>query len=253
MVRELDLFRNRLAAFSDSFIVIGGTACDLRLAPYGGFRRTKDIDVIVVTDEVGTSFAEALHAFLREGEYTCYVTRDSRPHFYRFTAPKGSPYPAQIELLSNSLLPERPDARFTPISHSDEIRSLSAIVLDPVYYEFAKTHRDSDEGIPCLTLEALVVFKSSAYLNLLDERQSDASRVRSEDLNKHRNDVFRLVGAIPEASSVEVPTEIGVRLRRFIYLFGPDAPDWEGILSAIGETALSPDEYVRRFRRIFGL
>ena len=40
MVRGFDLFRNRLAAFGDSFIVIGGTACDLRLAPYGGFRRS---------------------------------------------------------------------------------------------------------------------------------------------------------------------------------------------------------------------
>jgi len=253
MVSGFNLFRERLGAFADSFIVIGGTACDLRLAPYGGFRRTKDIDMIVVTDEVSASFAEALHAFLREGEYACYVTRDSRPHFYRFTAPKGSPYPAQIELLSNSLLPELPDARFTPISHSDEVRSLSAIVLDPIYYEFAKLHRDSDEGVPCLTLEALVVFKSSAYLNLFTEREADPSRVRSEDLNKHRNDVFRLVGAIPETSSVEVPLEIRKRLRSFIDRFRPDAPDWEGIRAAVGETALAPDEYIRRFRKIFGL
>jgi len=253
MVRGFDLFRERLAAFGDSFIVIGGAACDLRLAPYGGFRRTKDIDMIVVTDEVSEPFAEALHDFLREGGYACYVTGDSRPHFYRFIAPKGSRYPAQIELLSNSLLPERPDARFTPISRSEEIRSLSAIVLDPVYYEFAKAHRNSDEGVPCLTLEALVVFKSSAYLNLLKERTSDPARVRSEDLNKHRNDVFRIMGAIPEAASVEVPDEIGVRLRRFIDCFGPDSADWESIRAAVGRASLPPEEYGRRFRKLFGL
>jgi len=72
-------------------------------------------------------------------------------------------------------------------------------------------------------------------------------------LNKHRNDVFRLVGAIPETSTVEVPTEIGERLRRFIGRFGPDVSDWEGIRAAVGEAALAPDEYIRRFRKIFGL
>lgn len=51
MVRGFEFFRQHFAAFADSFIVIGGTACDLRLAPYGGFRRTKDIDMIVVAGE----------------------------------------------------------------------------------------------------------------------------------------------------------------------------------------------------------
>ena len=75
MVKGIDLFRERLGAFSDSYIVIGGTACDLAMEGRGGFRATKDIDMIVVTENVDANFAKALHGFLREGQYECYVSR----------------------------------------------------------------------------------------------------------------------------------------------------------------------------------
>ena len=142
MVRGIDVFRDRLAAFRESFIVIGGTACDLNLQSYGGFRRTRDIDMIVVTESVDAEFANALHAFLKEGGYECYISRDRMPHYYRFVSPKNPAFPLQIEMLSHSLLPERSDRPFTPISLDEGIRSLSAIVLDPGYYEYAKSHRD---------------------------------------------------------------------------------------------------------------
>ena len=38
MVRGFELFRERFANFGDAFIVIGGTACDLNLEAFGGFR-----------------------------------------------------------------------------------------------------------------------------------------------------------------------------------------------------------------------
>lgn len=48
MVKGFELFRQRFASFADSFIIIGGAAYDLRLAPYGGFRRTNLILVLFV-------------------------------------------------------------------------------------------------------------------------------------------------------------------------------------------------------------
>ena len=119
MVKGIDLFRERLGAFSDSYIVIGGTACDLAMEGRGGFRATKDIDMIIVTEKVDDAFAAALHQFLREGQYACYVTKDKKPHYYRFMAPKDSVYPAQIEMLSHSLFPERGEVKFSPISLSE--------------------------------------------------------------------------------------------------------------------------------------
>lgn len=253
MVKGIDLFRERLGAFSDSYIVIGGTACDLAMEGRGGFRATKDIDMIVVTENVDANFAKALHGFLREGQYECYVSRDKRPHYYRFRAPKGSPYPFQIEMLSHSLIPEREDARFTPIALDEGIRSLSAIVLDPVYYEFAKTHRDMTHGLPCLTGEALIVFKSAAYLNLREDREKDPQSVRSEDMNKHRNDVFRLLGGITVSEPVALPEPIRMRVAEFIGQMGTTNPEWPDIEAAVGPFALTSEAYVEKYRALFGI
>lgn len=253
MVRGIDVFRDRLAAFRESFIVIGGTACDLNLQSYGGFRRTRDIDMIVVTESVDAEFANALHAFLKEGGYECYISRDRKPHYYRFVSPKNPAFPLQIEMLSHSLLPERSDRPFTPISLDEGIRSLSAIVLDPDYYEYAKSHRDYSLGVPCLTAEALVVFKCAAYLNLLADRERNSASVRSEDLNKHRNDVFRLLGSMPEDSHFELPAPIRRRTAEFAGIFGTDSEDWDAIRASVGALALTPEAYAERLTRFFGL
>lgn len=253
MVKGFELFRDRFAAFKDSFIVIGGTACDLNLSRFGGFRRTKDIDMIVLTEEVSDAFASALHEFLRDGGYSCYVSRDFKPHYYRFLSPENNPYPLQIEMLSHSLLPERPDAPFTPISLDEGVKSLSAIVLEEEYYQYAKTHRDFSAGVPCLTSDALVVFKSCAYLNLLADKERDSASVRTEDINKHRNDVFRLVSVMPEDSKFELPEVIRERVRKFISLFPVDSEEWDAIRSAVGTMALSNEVYIRRIKEMFGL
>ncbi len=253
MVKGFDLFKERFAEYSESFIVIGGTACDLNLSRFGGFRRTKDIDIIVITENVSVEFASALHEFLRSGGYSCYVSRDSKPHYYRFLSPKNDAYPWQIEMLSHSLLPERTDMPFTPISLDDGVRSLSAIVLDEEYYKYAKDHRDFSAGVPCLALDALVVFKSSAYLNLLSDKEQGSASVRSEDINKHRNDVFRLVSVMPEDSKFELPDVIKERLIKFITLFPSDSIEWDAIRSSVGVMALAPEVYIRRIKEMFSL
>lgn len=253
MVGGFDVFRSRLAAFQDSFIVIGGTACDLNLQPYGGFRRTKDIDMIVVTEAVDRSFADALHDFLREGGYSCYVSRDRKPHYYRFLSPRHAEFPVQIEMLSHSLLPELPDLPFTPISLDSGIRSLSAIVLDPDYYEYAKAHRSFEWGVPCLTAEALVVFKCAAYLNLLATRRKSPELVRSEDLNKHRNDVFRLVGALPRGVQFALPEPLRRQTAEFARHFREEVDEWDAIRAAVGPLALSPESYNQKIVELFSL
>jgi hypothetical protein len=253
MVKGFELFKERFSEFGESFIVIGGTACDLNLSRFGGFRRTKDIDIMVLTENVSDDFASALHGFLREGGYSCYVSRDSKPHYYRFLSPENDSYPWQIEMLSHSLLPERADAPFTPISLDEGVRSLSAIVLDEEYYEYAKEHRDFSAGVPCLSTEALVAFKSSAYLSLLSDREQNPALVRSEDLNKHRNDVFRLVSVMSGDVRFELPHVIKERLANFLTLFPADSEEWGAIRSSIGAMALSPEVYIKRIKEIFSL
>lgn len=61
--------------------------------------------------------------------------------------------------------------------------------------------------IPCLNRDALMVFKSVAYLNLLDEYERTGNRLRHHDSKKHRRDVLALAASIPPGEVATVPNE----------------------------------------------
>ncbi|MDQ0289831.1 hypothetical protein [Oligosphaera ethanolica] len=65
MVRGMELFRGFFQDFHDHFTLIGGTACDLHLKDLGGFRATKDIDILVLLERMNREFATRFHQFLR--------------------------------------------------------------------------------------------------------------------------------------------------------------------------------------------
>jgi hypothetical protein len=49
MVRGLDLFRDYFKDYTDKYILIGGTACDLAMGSMGlNFRATKDLDIVLI-------------------------------------------------------------------------------------------------------------------------------------------------------------------------------------------------------------
>lgn len=65
MVGGLDKFRERLARFSDNFVIIGGTACDevlrdTEMRP----RATMDIDIVVIIENMTVEFATAFGRLL---------------------------------------------------------------------------------------------------------------------------------------------------------------------------------------------
>ncbi len=94
MVKGFDKFKQYFAPHSDSFIVIGGTAMQLHGREAGPVPRvTQDIDILVIVEQMSESFTSALHAFLREGRYDCYIAKEpdgsNKPRFYRFINPKN--------------------------------------------------------------------------------------------------------------------------------------------------------------------
>ena len=185
MVKGFDKFKQFFAPHSDSFIVIGGTAMQLH-GNEGGFtpRVTQDIDILVIVENISAAFTADFHAFLREGQYDCYMAKDpegsSKPRFYRFIKPKNEAFPTRIELLSSPLLPPPEGMLYMSLPDEPE-ESMSAIVLDRTYYEFAKANTTSINEIPCLNRDALMVFKSVAYLNLMNEYETTGERLRLHD------------------------------------------------------------------------
>ena len=66
----LEKFRQHFAAFKDNYVIIGGTACDILLSEEGFTpRATKDIDIILVIENLSTLFVDSLWDFLKTGKY----------------------------------------------------------------------------------------------------------------------------------------------------------------------------------------
>lgn len=70
MVTGMDTFRRHFAGFEDSFVIIGGAACDEWFTRLGGrFRVTRDIDMVLLLEAIQPRFFSQLWAFIRSGGY----------------------------------------------------------------------------------------------------------------------------------------------------------------------------------------
>ena len=257
MVKGFDKFKQFFTPHSDSFIVIGGTAMQLHGRGNGLVPRvTQDIDMLVIVEKMSEPFTAAFHAFLREGRYECYMAKGqdgaSKPRFYRFINPKNVAFPIRIELLSSPPLPP-PDGMLYMSLPDEPDDSMSAIVLDRTYYDFARVNTMAINEIPCLNRDALMAFKSVAYLNLIDEYERTGNSLRHHDSKKHRRDVLALAGAIPPGVVTAVPNEIAERLRTFASSIETDRGEWQNILDSLGDPNGNVEDYLLAFRRHFAL
>jgi hypothetical protein len=57
MVKGIELFAGHFKGFEDSYILIGGAACDLWMQTQGlPFRATKDLDIVIVIEALNPEF-----------------------------------------------------------------------------------------------------------------------------------------------------------------------------------------------------
>ena len=262
MINGFDKFEAAFTPYRDSFILIGGTAVQMVLGQYDSpngvasrARVTHDIDLLIVTDRLTDVFKSAFHKFITDGEYDCYFSKE-RPHYYRFLNDKANGYPEKLELMSHSLL-DFPNVRYTPlVLERDE--SMSAMVLDEDLYRYALAHCEDRHGFNCLTSEALLVFKSAAYLNLMTEYAETGDARRRNDALKHRNDVFRVLEHIAPQVRAGLPEILIPRVREFISRFSPNGVnyfEWPSIAQAISSPTLAtdPTPLVTAYNRLFEL
>ena len=101
MVRGIDSFRDWFADFSENYVLIGGTACDILLSEAGEvFRATRDIDMVLIAESMDSQFGFRIWEYLKTAEYTQRLKSSGTPEYYRFLSPKTSEYPTMIELFS---------------------------------------------------------------------------------------------------------------------------------------------------------
>lgn len=219
MVNGLDIFAERFKAFQDNFIIVGGTACSLAMSDAGiDFRTTNDIDMIIITEELSANFGKTFWKFIKDGGYEFWKSEETT-HFFRFLKPKKPTYPKMIELFSRKQdwVPADMVGKYIKIIMTDEISSLSAILLDDTYYRFLKEGAEIVSGLPILKPIYLIVFKAKAHVDL-NKKHSEGLHINERDLKKHKNDIFRLVQLLNPSDVIEVDERVKADMQNFFNL-----------------------------------
>lgn len=216
----LDKFREAFRDFSDNYVVIGGSACEIVMAgttvrP----RATHDIDMIIIVENMTPEFGKRFWDFIREAKYRPERRRNGdlshKYEMYRFL--DGQPgYPPMIELLSrhSDSLGEPQGITIEPMSMTEDVSSLSAIIMDDDYYHFTIANSSLTDGIRHANSIALIVLKARAYLNLVKDK-ANGKHINTYDIKKHRSDVLKNIVITP-SETVFVPSEIKLCIEEFI-------------------------------------
>lgn len=85
MVTGIDKFRKYFKNFTGSYIIIGGTACDIILDDAGFTpRATKDIDMILIVEALTPEFVKQFWVFIKEANYERKEKSEDERKYYRF-------------------------------------------------------------------------------------------------------------------------------------------------------------------------
>lgn len=257
MVRGIEKFRAAFEEYAGNYVIIGGTACEshedrVGLTP----RATKDIDMILIVEAISHEFVSRFWKFIKDGGYTERQIGEKpgepRHQYYRFKNPFEVSYPAQIELFSRSLgiieLPE--DIHITPIPTDADLSSLSAILMDDEYYHYTINHSTVVEGVHIANIESLIALKCKAYLEMTALKES-GGQADTKHIKKHRNDVFRMVAALPTVEEkFAVPLSLYEGILKFCDMVSGDMPD-NNLIKDMGLRRGSPQQLLNRLNALF--
>ena len=252
MVKGLERFRETFQDYTDSFVLIGGTACDLLMGSFSiPFRATKDLDIVLILESIRPAFTDTLKQFLKAGGYATLERADGTNTFYRFGKPTHPEYPVLIELFSRKPIDLAlfPDQHIVPVVTDEAVQSLSAILIDNAYYDLIRNCIRYIEGVPTLSAQGLIPLKTKAWLDL-ERRQETGEQIDSHSVKKHLYDVFRLCLTLTEADTFTLTSPIGTDMREFIRKVRENPPDLGPVLKEYGLRSPSSEPYLRLLERL---
>jgi len=251
MVRGLAKFREQFRAHAGQYVLIGGTACDLLMEEAGlGFRATKDLDIVLSVEALDTAFVRDFWAFVRAGKYQVQQSATGERRYYRFLKPENDEYPFMLELFARKpdMLDLTEGAHLTriPVDEEISISSLSAILLDDVYYAFLHSGKRTIEDIPIVGPGHLIPLKARAWLDLT-RRKEAGDAIDAKSITKHKNDVFRLYRVIDPGFKIDIPKEIRADMEAFLNAMGSEGVD----LKNLGIKSQDLDSILGELRRLY--
>lgn len=254
MVRGLEIFRQHFKDFTDNYVIIGGTACDIIIDNIGLTpRATKDIDIILVIEALSPEFVAHFWEFVKQGNYDVREKSEEDRKYYRFQKPQVEEFPFQIELFSRipDLLDLDEGAHLTPIPVDTEISSLSAILMDEDYYNFTIQHSQFDNGIHLANTEALIGLKAKAFLDY-KTRKENGEKIDEKQLRKHKMDIFRLLLLLTPEDNFTIAESIKSDIANFVEVVKDDLPDKQ-IFKEMGAGNVNVEQLFEQLIRVFNI
>ncbi|HQN74008.1 MAG TPA: hypothetical protein PLB16_11380 [bacterium] len=249
MVKGLSVFRKNFENYTENFVVIGGTACFLSMENAGvPFRVTKDIDIVLLIEDINTPFVETIWKFIKDGRYQVREKESGKKQLYRFLKPENPDYPFMIEFFSRKpdMLQISGSSTVTPVPTDEAVSSLSAILLDDDYYQFIRSGKIILEGIPSVRPEHLIPLKAKAFLDLSERREKGES-IDSRDISKHRNDIFRLTMIADPEFKADIPEKISDDMNIFIEKMNLETVD----LKTLGIKGISKELLLKQLKMMY--
>ena len=254
MVIGLDKFQEYFKDYPNSYVIIGGTACDIiieasALTP----RATKDIDIILVIEALSKDFVKQFWKFINDGQYNAREKNEEKRNCYRFMKPETEGFPMQVELFSREPdVMDLPDgAKLTPIPVGEDLSSLSAILMDDEYYSFTIKHSTLEDELNRANTETLICLKAKAFLNLTEAKENKV-KVDEKNIKKHKNDVFRMVVTLAADQKFELPQTLKSDLQNFVDVIKNELPD-KAIFKELGAVEANPKELLEQLIANFDL
>lgn len=217
MVLGIEKFKQYFGDYTDQYVLIGGTACSILLNSIGSdFRATKDLDMVLLIEALDEKFANVFGKFIVDGGYGNKQESTGKEQFYRFSNPTEDGFPVMIELFSgrSKNFKLHFGSILTPIHITENVASLSAILLNDAYYQLIIEGKSIVDGYSVLSMEYNMLFKMKAWMDLCERKQSGEG-IDSYDINKHKNDVFRLLINISPSNKISISREIHEDVKKF--------------------------------------
>jgi hypothetical protein len=242
----INKFKEAFADFTDNYVIIGGSACEITMAGTEvKARATHDIDMILVVEKMTPEYGKRFWDFVREAGYRPEKRKQEdgtspKYELYRFVDGKPS-YPEMIELLSRhpNVMGEPKDYTIEPIIIGDDVSSLSAIIMDDNFYHFTIEHSIVTDGVRHADSAALIALKARAYLNLLKDK-ANGKHVNTKDIKKHRSDVLKNVVIMP-TDELPAPEPIVSCIKEFIESI---RNDWDVLASPLAKSLNQGEDFI---------
>ena len=146
----------------------------------------------VIVDGIGIfekTFSKYKEPFVKAGHYKCATRKDNdgRKKYVLYSFYDSlAEYPAQIELLSKPVsgLGNPEDLHIEAIM-MDDASYLSAIILEPDYYNYLVSHTEEKNGLRYASVDSLICLKVLAFLNLRQGRLRKCSAYWRQEPGTH--------------------------------------------------------------------